>query len=90
MTETTPAPRAYRNMFIVASALFIVEWAFYCVHLFRHWQSIDASLRTDASSLAMFAAALWIFLVRERSSGFTMVMLLMVFGAAWQLAIHLF
>jgi hypothetical protein len=77
-------------MFVVTSILFLTEWVIYFSHLIRHWQQIDPGLRTDASSLAVFAVGLWVLLIRERCSGYAMAMLSFVFGASWGLALHLF
>ena len=77
-------------MFVVTSILFLGEWVYYCSDLISRWPKLDASLRTDASGLAVFAFALWIFLFREKCSGYAMAMLCFVFGASSQLALHLF
>ena len=82
--------RKYKSMFVFMSVLFLVEWVLYFSHLIRRWQQIDPGLRTDASSLAVFAIGLWVLLIREKCSGYAMAMLSFVFGASWGLALHLF
>jgi len=83
-------PQKYRSMFLFMGILFLAEWVLYTLHLMRRWQEINPSLRTDASSLAVFAIGLWVLLIRERCSGYAMAMLAFVFGASWGLALHLY
>jgi hypothetical protein len=89
MESGEKAPQKYQSMFVFMGILFLAEWVLYSLHLMRRWQQIDPSLRTDASSLAVFAIGLWVLLIRERGSGYAMAMLAFVFGASWGLALHL-
>ena len=82
--------RKYQSMFVFMGILFLAEWVLYSLHLMRGWQQINPSLRTDASSLAVFAIGLWVLLIREKCSGYAMAMLSFVFGAAWGLSLHLY
>jgi len=79
-----------KRMFIVTSALFLVYWMMYFVHLAKTWASVDPRMRVDSSSLATFSIALWIFLLKERVSGWAMAWACFTFVAAANLVLHIF
>ena len=79
-----------RRIFIVMSALFLIYWVMYLVHLLKTWPRIDLRLHLDSSSLATFSLALWVFLLKEKVSGWTMMFATFAFVAAVNLALQMF
>ena len=82
--------RKQNRIFLCMSVLFFVNWAWYCVHVIRTWQSMDQRMHLDSSSLAVFSFGLWQLLLKERASGLAMMMAAFAFAAASNLALHLF
>jgi hypothetical protein len=60
------------------------------LHLVKTWPSMDPRMHLDSSSLATFSFGLLVFLLKERASGWSMMMAAFAFIAAVNLALHMF
>jgi hypothetical protein len=80
--------RQQGRVFLIVSFLFFGDLLLFCIHLARSWQSLDHSLQSEASCLAIASLVLWLQLRSEKASGFTITMAFAVLLMATQLALH--
>jgi hypothetical protein len=82
--------RKQQRIFLCMSILFFINWTWYCLHLITTWRTMNQYMHLDSSSLAVFSLGLWQLLLKERVSGFAMMMATFAFAAATNLILHMF
>jgi hypothetical protein len=65
-------PWKQKRIFIVMSVLYLAYLLLFCVRLIGGWPSMSQHLHMEIPGLAVVFFALWLQLLNEKASGFTM------------------